>query len=213
MLGRAILVGLIGVAAVIVTVLAIVVLEGTTAVDVNGFEAAVVGSVAIGLAIWLGIAVHRVPELVACALAVTVVFAAAAWLEPPLHGGYGTRDIHPESAASVHRSYQLAGGRLRLDLTDVTLARRTDISMELGVGLLQVVVPHGTKVVLDGHVGAGELCAFGRRDAGLGIARNATSPPVATPPRATATLHLSPRVGAGAIVLARTRSGLETACS
>ena len=107
----------------------------------------------------------------------------------------------------MHRSYQLAGGRLRLDLSDVTLARRTDVSMQLGVGLLQVVVPRGITVVFDGHVGAGELCAFGRRDSGSGIARTATAVGGAK------VVHLEPRVGAGVLMLARTRAGLLTACS
>jgi phage shock protein PspC (stress-responsive transcriptional regulator) len=206
-LGRAILVGLIGFAAFVVSLLAVVVLEGATAVDVTWFEAAVVGSVSLGLAVWVGIVIHRAPELIACALAIAVVAAAAAWLEPPLHGGYGTRDIHPGNVAAVHPTYQLAGGRLRLDLSDVTLARRTDISMDLGVGLLQVVVPRGTTVVLDGRVGVGELCAFGRRDSGSGIERSTT---VAGGPK---TVHLTPRVGAGAIIVAGTRAGLQTACA
>ncbi len=135
------------------------------------------------------------------------MIAAATWLEPPLHGGYGTRDIHPEHAAAVRPSYQLAGGRLRLDLSDVTLARPTNVSMQLGVGLLQVVVPRNTTVVLDGHLGAGELCAFGRSDSGLGINRTATST------GGEKTLHLRPQVGAGAIVVAREPAwGLRAAC-
>ena len=207
MLGRAILVGLIGAAAFVVALLVLVALEGATTVDVTTFEAVVVGGLALGFAVWIGIAIHRTPELVACALAVAVVVAAAAWLEPPLHGGYGTRDSHPESIGAVHRSYELAGGRLRLDLSEVTLARRTDVSMQLGVGLLQVVIPRGTTVVLDGHVGAGELCVFGRRDSGTGISRTATSAGAAR------TLHLDAQVGVGTIALARTRSGLQTACS
>jgi hypothetical protein len=197
----------------IVSLLTLIALEGASDLDVTAFEAVVVSGVALGLAVWLGIAIHRVPELVACALAVALVIAAAAWLEPPLHGGYGTRDIHPERAAAVRPSYQLAGGRLRLDLSDVTLARPTDISMQLGVGLLQVVVPRGTTVVLDGHVGAGELCAFGRRDSGLGINRSATSAGGGvTSTGGVQTLHLRPQVGAGAIVLARTPRGLQTGC-
>src|SRR6185369_13452823 len=124
-----------------------------------------ISGVALGFAIWLGIAIHRVPELVACAAAIAIVCAGAAWLRPPLRGGYGARDIHPESAASVHRSYQLAAGRLRLDLSDVVLPTANQhLTMKVGAGLAQVVVPPDTIVVLDAHMGLGQICAFGRRD-------------------------------------------------
>jgi hypothetical protein len=205
--GRALLVVVLGGVALVASVLVVALLEGATALDVTAFEAIVVAGVAIGLAVWLGLRFHRLPELVACALAITLVAGVAAWLEPPLHGGYGTRDIRPEQTAALHRDYQLAGGRLRLDLSKLTLQPGvTNLSAKLGAGLLQVVVPHDTTVVLDGHAGAGAICAFGRRDSGMGVDRAATKP------RGPRTLRIAADVGAGAIVVARTRLGLQNAC-
>jgi phage shock protein PspC (stress-responsive transcriptional regulator) len=223
-IGRGLLIVFAFVFTLAIAILAVAAFEGAGTLDMTGFEAIVVSLVALGFAIWLGIAIHRVPELIACALAIAIVCAGAAWLRPPLRGGYGARDIRPQSAASVQRSYQLAAGRLRVDLSDVVLPdANQSVSMKLGMGLAQVVVPPDTTVVLDAHMGLGQICVFGRRDAGLDVSNVSTTAavpaaPVVLPATApagatgTKTLHLNTQVGTGSIVIARTGLGLQRAC-
>jgi phage shock protein PspC (stress-responsive transcriptional regulator) len=206
-LGRLVLVVLAGLAGLVVALAAVAVLEGAGVLDITPIEAAVASLAVLAGAVWLVRRSHRVPELVVVGLAVTLVLGVAGWLEPPLRGGYGTRDIRPERAAALHDEYRLAAGRLRLDLSRVTLPDRvTTVTTELGAGLLQVVVPLGATVELDAHSGAGQVCAFGRHDDGLGVSRSSTAT------RGAPRLHLVSRVGAGVIELARTRHGLQDAC-
>jgi hypothetical protein len=106
----------------------------------------------------------------------TLAFGFAAWLRPPLHGGYGTRDVRPADASAIEGSYQLAAGRLHIDLGRVDLREHSRaFTASLGIGRLEIIVPDTATVTFSGHVRGGEICAFGLRDGGTDINREVTS--------------------------------------
>ena len=164
------------IAMLVVALLAVVVLESVGDVRITFLEALFAALVAIAIAIWAGRRWHRTLDLLLIATAMIVVLAFAAWLRPPLHGGFGTRDLRPADASAIDHSYELGAGRLRLDLSRVNFAgHHRALAASLGIGRLDVIVPDDTTVVFAGHVRGGEICSFGLRDAGTDISRHVTS--------------------------------------
>ena len=73
-------------------------------------------------------------------------------------------DLPTAHAGAVERSYALGIGDLSLDLRAVDFSgTRRHVDAQLGIGQLNVTVPDDVRVVLDGHVGAGSVSAFGRQ--------------------------------------------------
>jgi phage shock protein PspC (stress-responsive transcriptional regulator) len=186
-------------AALAITAAVVIALEGPGDLVITALEVVVVAIVLVAAAIWAGRRWRRIPDLLFVATAVIVVLSFAAWLRPPLHGGYGTRDIRPTTVASVEKTYELAGGRLRIDLTDAPLSSRPRaVDASVSLGSLVIVVPDDATVALDAHVGAGELCAFDLRDQGTDISRRTT-----TPRESAGVLRVRARLGIGRMVVVR----------
>jgi hypothetical protein len=195
-LGRIVL-ALIGAAiACTLTVLLVLLFEGRNTLVVTPTEAVFASIAVLALAIGLGILWNRVPDLLVVALAVILVLGLAAWLRPPLRGGFGDREVVPANARAVESSYELAGGRLRLDLSAVHPAgRERTVSASVAIGQLDIVVPKNVTVRYDGRVSAGAVCVFGHEDSGTGnVVHGTVSTDV---PGAVLTIHA--RVGAGAL--------------
>ena len=67
------------------------------------------------------------------------------------------------SVGAVDHDYELAIGNLSVDLRDVDFSgARRHVHAQVGIGQLNVTVPDGVRVVVDGHAGAGSVTAFGR---------------------------------------------------
>jgi len=117
----------------------------------------------VGLALvvsaWLG----RARGLIALGLPLVLVVGAVSIIDVPLGGGIGRETYHPRTAAAIHREYTLAIGNLSVDLRGVDFSgSRRRVHARLGIGRLNVTVPTGVRVVLDCHVRAGTITAFGR---------------------------------------------------
>lgn len=73
--------------------------------------------------------------------------------------------VTPRSAAELAPEYVLGAGELRLDLTDVAdldaLDGRT-VSIENGMGQVQIIVPYDVDLTVDAHVDAGHVQVFTR---------------------------------------------------
>lgn len=196
-------------AALVISAAVVVALEGPGALVITALEVVAASIVLVTGPIWAGRRWHRIPDLLFVAAAVMLVLSFAAWLRPPLHGGYGTRDIRPTTLASVEKTYELAGGKLHIDLTDAPMRPRPrTVDAALGLGSLVIVVPDDATVTLDAHVGAGELCAFDLRDQGTDIARRMT-----TGTESIRAVKVHARLGIGRMVVVREsdQSGMECA--
>ncbi|HEX5585838.1 MAG TPA: LiaF domain-containing protein, partial [Acidimicrobiia bacterium] len=120
---------------------------------------ALVGAALITSA-WFG----RARGLIALGIALALAVGAFGVIDVPLRGGIGDTTHRPRAVGAVDGSYEMAIGRLTVDLGAVDFSgRRRTVHAALGIGKLDVIVPDGVRVVADGHAGAGTVIVFGRR--------------------------------------------------
>ncbi|MCU1458479.1 MAG: hypothetical protein JWL73_2571, partial [Actinomycetia bacterium] len=195
--------------AFVLAVLAVLLLEGGDALVFTPTEVVFTAVGLLAISVGLGFLWRRIPELLAVSVAVILVLSFAAWLRPPLRGGFGDRQVRPANAGQLDRSYELAAGRLRLDLTGVRPgARGRSVSASVALGLVRIVVPADVTVHFDGKVEGGQICAFGHRDAGTDTRVRETS----TRPGSAGVLEVKARVGVGEIRVGRSEAATLLPC-
>jgi phage shock protein PspC (stress-responsive transcriptional regulator) len=119
---------------------------------------AIVGA-ALVVSTWYG----RARGLLALGIPLVLVVGLFGVVDVPLRGGIGDPTHHPRTVGAIDRDYELAIGNLSVDLRDVAFSgARRHVRAQLVIGQLNVTVPTGVRVVLDAHVGAGGVTAFGR---------------------------------------------------
>jgi hypothetical protein len=92
-------------------------------------------------------------------------------------GGIGDRTLVIDSVDDISADYNLAMGKLVIDLRQVDdFTAESSLSASVGTGDLVVRVPDGTQVALDARVGAGQLDVFGIVTEGVGIERSFETP-------------------------------------
>ena len=89
--------------------------------------------------------------------------AAVATVDVDLSGGIGEETERPRTVTDLEDRYDLGIGSLKLDLTRLELEEDTTVEAEVGIGELVVAVPPDVTVVVDAHVGAGEVAAAEQR--------------------------------------------------
>ncbi|MET0629188.1 MAG: LiaF domain-containing protein, partial [Acidimicrobiia bacterium] len=116
--------------------------------------------VALITSAWYG----RARGLIALGVLLALVVGAFGVIDVPLRGGIGDSTYRPRALGAVDRSYEMAIGRLTVDLRNVDFSgHRRTMKAALGIGKLDVVLPDDVRVVVDGHAGAGTVIAFDRR--------------------------------------------------
>ncbi|MCC6434969.1 MAG: PspC domain-containing protein [Acidimicrobiales bacterium] len=97
--------------------------------------------------------------LVVFVVGLLVLFAAAAaGLGAMLSGGAGERAYRPTSWDAVQGRYELGVGELVLDLSALpALDASRSVSVDVGMGHAQVIVPEGVDIDFGGHAGMGEV--------------------------------------------------------
>lgn len=78
----------------------------------------------------------------------------------------------PTSAADVRDSYDFSAGDFTVDLSGVTDVEDLDgreLSIDAGLGDLEVIVPDGMDVSIEASAGAGDVTVLGERSEGLGV--------------------------------------------
>lgn len=114
----------------------------------------IVGTVAI-VASFFG----RARGIVPLGLLLIVGLLATRTTMPWSEGGIGERVEHPATVTELAEQYRLAVGTLELDTTGVQFPRGTTTTLDvrLGIGEADIRVPPDVVVVVDGHIGLGEL--------------------------------------------------------
>lgn len=149
------------------------------------------GAVDIGVTVVLGLAVmvigialmlladrgaHGGLIVFGTILALFTLLTATAPFEG-FQGGVGDRSVAVSSVEGIAPDYNLALGKLVLDLREIDdLEVATPLTASVGMGELIIRVPSGTKVEVDARVGAGQLEILGRRVDGVGIDESYRSP-------------------------------------
>jgi len=124
----------------------------------------------VGLGLVIGAWWGRARPLILLGLVTLPVAIAASFVNVPLDGGIGDLAFRPQSLGEVRGEYRLAGGDLRLDLSDLKAGGApVTVTASVGIGRLYVVVPDDAQVELDGRVAGGELRLFGNQQIGTGL--------------------------------------------
>lgn len=137
---------------------------------------------------------RRWPIVVAsiAALLASAVLALVLAVSIPYSAGFGKRTEQPAVAADINRNYELAAGKLTLDLSQVELpVGVTRTKARLGIGDLVVRVPLDATVKVDGHAQAGDVNLLGHDDSGTHVHE-----------------HVVERVGSGRVLVLDARVGL-----
>jgi hypothetical protein len=109
-------------------------------------------------------------------LAVITLITAAAPFEG-FQGGVGDRTVELTSVEEIRPDYNLAMGKLTLDLRQIEdLGAATTLTASVGTGELIIRIPEGTAIDVDARVGAGQVEILGRVIDGLGITETYQSP-------------------------------------
>jgi phage shock protein PspC (stress-responsive transcriptional regulator) len=170
---------------------------------VSALALALVGA-ALLVSAWFG----RSRGLIALGVPLVLIVGGFGLVDVPLDGGVGDPTYHPRTVLAVDHGYTLAVGNLSIDLRDVDFAgSRRHVHAQLGIGQLNVTVPEGVRVVVDGHAGIGSITVFGQQSheccpTDVHLVR----PGVAA---GTGTLILDAEVGAGHIEITRREASLR----
>jgi hypothetical protein len=103
------------------------------------------------------------------------ILALAAWITAVapfegFQGGIGDRTVAVNSVDAIQPDYNVAMGKLTLDLRGMTdIEPATSLTASVGMGELVVHVPEGTSVEVDARVGAGQIEIFDRVVDGVGL--------------------------------------------
>ncbi|HEX6222425.1 MAG TPA: LiaF domain-containing protein [Acidimicrobiia bacterium] len=163
---------------VLILIGALWLLERTGIIDVSVTAVLALGTMVVGISLMLLArdGPHGGLIVFGTILALVTLVTAAAPFEG-FQGGVGDRTIEVSSVDDIRADYNLAMGKLTIDLRDIEdLGRATELTASVGMGELLVRVPQGTEVEVDASVGAGQLEIMGRVTDGVGIDETYTSP-------------------------------------
>jgi len=125
----------------------------------------------IGVGLVVGAVRHeRSVFLILLGVVLIPVVMLASVLDVPLRGGIGTRTVQPRAVADIQDQYEVAGGELVLDLTDVPFGKEpTRLHARVGMGRLAVYLPMDAPVEVTGKAGIGGVDLLGREESGLQV--------------------------------------------
>ena len=83
-------------------------------------------------------------------------------------GGIGERRYTPQVVEDLE-DYRLGIGSLEIDLTDLSLTTDTELTVEVGIGELVVIVPEEMVLDLAADVDAGEVVLFDEVSSGTSV--------------------------------------------
>jgi hypothetical protein len=112
----------------------------------------------------------RARVLILPALLILLLGIPAAFMTVPLEGGVGGPYYAPTSMGELEDHYQLAFGKLTLDLTQLPVGTEpVNVEAAVGAGGLEVVVPDNAQVKVDSAVGAGFSYVLGDSQGGTDL--------------------------------------------
>ena len=160
------------VAAVLVAVGVAAVLENwdVLTLDVGQFFALALAVLGAGLlaGAWWG----RARVLIVLGILLMPLVLAASLIDMPLRGTVGDSFITPRSIAEIEESYDVLAGNMTLVLDELPLEDDVHVNASVAMGDLDVIVPTGVRVLVNGTAQAGRLDFFGHVDRGVDLRRS-----------------------------------------
>jgi phage shock protein PspC (stress-responsive transcriptional regulator) len=125
---------------------------------------------AIGIGLVVGTWWGRARILILLAILLLPLGVTAAFVTAPLEGGVGDHRFTPTNLAELRDEYRLMGGRLILDLTDLSVGpHQYRIAASVAVGQLVLILPPQASVELRASVGAGSTWILSSSDGGTSL--------------------------------------------
>lgn len=146
-------------------------LERIGAIDISVTAVLALATLLVGISLMLLArdGAHSGLVVLGTVLALLALLTAAAPFEG-FQGGLGDRVIEVTSVDDIRPDYNLAMGKMTIDLRDINdLEVATALSASVGMGELIVRVPAGIELSVEGSVGAGQIDILGRVTDGVGI--------------------------------------------
>ena len=124
----------------------------------------------LGIGLVVGAWWGRARILILLVLLLLPLGAVASFITTPLEGGIGDHEYAPVTVAELRDEYRSLGGRITLDLTNLsTGTRELHVSASVAVGQLMVILPEDASVELHTQVGAGDSVVLGAQDVGTSL--------------------------------------------
>jgi predicted membrane protein len=153
-------------------------LERTGAIDISVTAVLALGTIVVGISLMLLAkdGPHSGLIVLGTLLAAVALITAAAPFEG-FQGGVGDRTYEVATVDDINADYNLAMGKLTIDLRDVEdLDTATPLTASVGLGELIVRIPSGTAIDVDASIGAGQVEILGRVIDGVDIDESFISP-------------------------------------
>jgi hypothetical protein len=149
-------------------------LHASNAAEISVATALAACLIVVGGGLVVGAVYGRGRGLIALGVLLTAATAVATVADVPLAGGTGKRFWNPPfTSAVIERHYELGAGEGVLDLRHVDLSGATRrVEVTVGVGHLEVDLPPDAEVIVDAHVGFGEVVLAGTDQGGVDVDRH-----------------------------------------
>lgn len=187
--------GRVTVAAALIMIGAVALLDTLTRVDVAFPSYAALALTVVGAGLLVGARWGRARGLIALGVVALLVLTAASTITRLPAGGAGQRIYAPTRVEEVRDSYELGLGEMQIDLSQLDLAggQDLDIDASMAVGSLQVVVPADVGVEAAATAQLGAVDVLGRTSEGTTAGTTFSEPGDEGSP--TITLDLSTVMG------------------
>jgi phage shock protein PspC (stress-responsive transcriptional regulator) len=130
----------------------------------------------IGAGLVIGSWWGRARVLILPALLILLIGIPAAFMTVPVRGGIGGPYFAPTSMDELEDHYELAFGKLTLDLTQLPVSTQPiDVSAAVSAGGLEVIVPDNAQLQVDTDVGAGFSYVLGDSQGGTDLTNHYVS--------------------------------------
>jgi predicted membrane protein len=153
-------------------------LERTGVIDISVTAVLALATMVIGITLML-LSRERAPAgliVFGTILAAVTLVTATAPFEG-FQGGIGDRTVELTSVDDIQSDYNLAMGKLTIDLRAVDdFDAASPLTASVGLGELVLRVPKGVELDLDASIGAGQLEILGRVIDGVGLDETYRSP-------------------------------------
>lgn len=154
----------------------------------------------IGVALIVGSFTGPHSGLVVAGVFLSIATLVVALAPAGFQGGVGERDIRVTQQSELEDRYDMALGKVILDLGDLSLTQSAEVDVSVGAGEIWVILPPGLPIKVNATVGAGEIDLLGENADGLSPRLTHTSEGFDSAP---VTLTLDLNVGAGKIEVSR----------
>jgi phage shock protein PspC (stress-responsive transcriptional regulator) len=131
----------------------------------------------VGAGLLVGALWGRSRLMIVLGLLLVPMVLASSLIDMPLRGSIGDLYLTPRTAANIEH-YELFMGQMTVDLTRYDWVEdELRIDGDVAMGQLEVIVPRGVRVEVDGRMEAGELSLFRYHDDGVDLRSNISAGP------------------------------------